>query len=152
MSAADDVVDEVAHLPRLARSRVVELILLHVGENVASRAERPREVVGDHSESPVVEAGTCGTTYWPGWLMRITAKVAPCGSASTEKRPGSMSIGGTRTVPPSSSHFATDTSVSSTAKYTSQWGGTSAGTMSGICIMPATLLPFSLNSVYARGP
>ena len=32
MGAADDVVDEVAHLPRVAPSRVVELVGLHAEE------------------------------------------------------------------------------------------------------------------------
>lgn len=46
----------------------------------------------------------------------MTEKAAPCGSLSTEKRPCGMSIGGTTTEPPSSTHLATAASASSTAK------------------------------------
>jgi 3D (Asp-Asp-Asp) domain-containing protein len=64
----------------------------------------------------------------------------------TANRPGSMSMGGTPIEPPSSWHRATVASVSATAKYTSQWAGTSGGTAAGIGSMPATLRPSSRSS------
>ena len=44
--------------------------------------------------------------------MRMTLNTAPVGSASTAKRPGSISIGGITTEPPSSTARATVSSVS----------------------------------------
>src|SRR5215211_737473 len=78
----------------------------------------------------------------------MIAKVAPCGSVSTENRPTSTSIGGTSTAAPSSCAFASDCSQSSTAKYTSQYVGTSAGTIGGIGSIPASVWPSNANSVY----
>lgn len=45
-----------------------------------------------------------------------TEKVAPCGSLTTAKRPTGMVVGGTQTLPPSSSIFLQIASVSATAK------------------------------------
>ena len=59
-----------------------------------------------------------------------------------------MSVGGTETLPPSACALAADASQSSTAKYTIQWGGTSAGHCSFIWIMPAIVRSPTLNSVY----
>ena len=70
----------------------------------------------------------------------MIAKTAPCGSASTAKRPMSgMSVGSTHTFPPAACAFATASSVSSTPKYTSQFDGMSGGKFSSIWIIPATI-------------
>src|SRR3954469_22853409 len=82
-------------------------------------------------------------------LSAMTLKTAPKGSVTVEKRPGSMSIGGMSTVPPRSAIRATAASVSSTAKYPAQNGGTSAGIIGGFCIIPATDRPFTCHSVYS---
>ncbi len=50
-----------------------------------------------------------------GWIA-MTLNTAPVGSATTAKRPGSMSIGGLITAPPSSVMRATASSVSTTLK------------------------------------
>ena len=52
----------------------------------------------------------------PGVVILMTLNIAPAGSASTAKRPGSMSIGPCITVPPLAFAISTVLSVSSTAK------------------------------------
>ena len=75
-------------------------------------------------------------------------KTAPVGSVTAAKRPGSMSIGGIITDPPSSATRAAAASVSATAKYTAQCGGTSAGSIGGFSIIPPTERPPTFHSVY----
>src|ERR1019366_3978022 len=66
----------------------------------------------------------------------ITWKTAPRLSVHTAKRPGEMSIGGTTVEPPSWATLATVASASSTAKYTPQPGGMSAGAVCGFGVIP----------------
>ena len=67
-------------------------------------------------------------------------------------RPGSTSIGGITSAPPSSWMRAIAVSVSATEKYTPQCGGTSAGIIGGFSIIPPTDRPPTFHSVYAPGP
>ena len=54
VAAAHDVVDDVPHLPGLARRRVVELIRLHAGQNTLGNANRLLETLGRHRLPPAV--------------------------------------------------------------------------------------------------
>ena len=70
----------------------------------------------------------------------MTLNIPPWGSWSKANRPAGTSISGMTRVPPSSCAFAAVASASSTAKYTSQNGGTSAGTIGGMGSIPGAVL------------
>ena len=91
---------------------VVAPRIIGVGEQHEARdGSLPRGRFADLREPPVSETSARGH---PCILM--TAKAAPSGSARTAKRPGGMSVGGTRVVAPSSAALETEASVSSTPK------------------------------------
>ncbi len=76
----------------------------------AARADRPPRggIRGPLSDRAYAAAAS--------GAIAMTANAAPCGSASTAKRPTGMSVGSIITLPPSSRAFATAASVSRTPK------------------------------------
>src|SRR5512133_903768 len=105
----------------------------------------PRSLIEAAGRARDVDAGEPSSS---GGSPAMTPKVAPCGSATTAKRPTPSSwCGAPNARPPSSWTLATDSSQSATVKYASQKDGVPSGAWDGIGIAPAIPVAPTLKTV-----
>src|SRR5260370_34936418 len=122
--------------------KAVSTYRLRVASEVAPSTAKEPILAGPDGTGPV--APSRRGRQPAGVASVITLNAAPCGSVSTAKRPGGMSIGSLRTCAPRPLASATVASASATAKYTNQLGGIPS---IGGFVPPATGAPPSRNSV-----